>query len=170
MIENEEKNKMSMVKILFAIYCILLVWIILFKLSFSINDLSRFRSMNLIPFYYNSINAKFHFREIIENVLIFIPFGIYLKVIGINTNKAIVYGFSISLLLEVCQYIFYIGASDITDIITNTLGTVIGVLFYKVLEEIFKDTNRINKVLQILAFIVTTLFILLIILIFLANV
>lgn len=36
--------------ILFLIYLALLVWIILFKLQFSISDLDKVRSINLIPF------------------------------------------------------------------------------------------------------------------------
>lgn len=167
--KNEKKNKISIVKILFSIYFVLLVWIILFKLSFSINDLDRFRSINLIPFCYDS-NVSFHLSEVIKNILIFIPFGIYLKIMRINNKKSILIGFVSSLVLEILQYILKVGASDITDIITNTLGTIIGVLFYIVLEKIFKNTNKLNKVLQILALIVTILFIALLVLIFLANI
>ena len=39
--------------ILFLIYLALLVWIILFKLQFSISDLDKVRSINLIPFHYD---------------------------------------------------------------------------------------------------------------------
>lgn len=38
------------VTILFLIYLALLVWIILFKLQFSISDLDKIRSINFIPF------------------------------------------------------------------------------------------------------------------------
>lgn len=38
--------------ILFTIYLFLIIWIILFKLSVSIEQLPHFRSFNLIPFYY----------------------------------------------------------------------------------------------------------------------
>ena len=45
--------------ILFLIYLALLVWIILFKLQFSISDLDKVRSINLIPFHYDKeIGAK----------------------------------------------------------------------------------------------------------------
>ena len=136
-------KKIDIVKVLFGIYCLLLVWIILFKLSFSIQDitgLDKIRSINLIPFYYhNEINSHFHFTEVIENFLIFIPFGIYLKMLNKDNKIIIIYGFLFSLILEISQFIFKLGASDITDIITNTLGTTIGVLGYCLLEKIFKD-------------------------------
>ena len=41
------------VSVLFLIYLALLVWIILFKLQFNINDLDTVRKINIIPFYYD---------------------------------------------------------------------------------------------------------------------
>ena len=58
--------------ILFLIYLALLVWIILFKLQFSISDLDKVRSINLIPFHYDKeVGAAFHLTEVLENFLIF---------------------------------------------------------------------------------------------------
>lgn len=60
--------------ILFLIYLALLVWIILFKLQFSISDLDKVRSINLIPFHYDKeVGAAFHLTEVLENFLIFVP-------------------------------------------------------------------------------------------------
>ena len=164
-------KNIDMIKILFAIYCFLLVWIILFRLSFSIQDiigLDKIRSINLIPFYYsNEVNS--HFKEVIENLLIFIPFGVYLRMINKNNKIIILYGFLLSLALEISQFIFKLGASDITDLITNTLGTTIGVLGYCLLEKIFKNKEKINKVLKIIALIVTILFCSLMMLLLIAN-
>ena len=70
------------VTILFLIYLALLVWIILFKLQFSISDLDKIRSINLIPFHYDKeIGAAFHLTEVLENFLIFVPMGIYLQML-----------------------------------------------------------------------------------------
>lgn len=78
----EERKKVGLnclVQFLFAVYLILLVWIILFKLQLSIHELDRIRGINLIPFYYdNEIGMGFHLKEVLENVAIFIPYGIYL--------------------------------------------------------------------------------------------
>ena len=35
--------------------------------------------------------------------------------------------------MEMCQYIFRPGATDITDVITNTLGTITGIVLYVLL-------------------------------------
>lgn len=170
--ENSNKKKFfNLTKLLFIIYCVLLVWIILLKLSFSIDDimsLDRFRRINLIPFYYpNEVNS--HFSEVIENLLIFVPFGIYLKMLNKGNKKIILYGFLFSLVLEISQFIFKIGATDITDLITNTVGTVIGVFGYILLEKIFRNKEKINKVLKILALVVTILFCLMMLLLIIAN-
>lgn len=70
------------VPVLFLIYLALLVWIILFKLQFNINDLDTVRSINLIPFYYDKeIGTAFYLKEVLENLLIFVPMGIYLQML-----------------------------------------------------------------------------------------
>lgn len=156
---KEDNKKLNLTKVLFIIYCILLVWIILFKLSISFNDilgLDKSRNINLIPFYYsNDVGFYFHFREVLDNLLVFVPFGIYLKMLNKDNKKIIVCGFAFSLVLEICQFIFKLGATDITDLITNTLGTIIGVYIYVILEKTFKNKEKINKILKILSLIGT---------------
>ncbi len=51
-------------------------------------------------------------------------------------NKKIIFlGFILSFTLETMQFILNIGASDITDIITNTTGTIVGLFLYFILEK-----------------------------------
>ena len=115
----KKKEKINYtVPILFLLYLALLIWIILFKLQFSILDLDRVREINLIPFYYEH-EVTFHATEVLQNVLIFMPFGIYLCLLlpksrfGVKLLLISV----VSLLLEICQYVLAIGRSDITDLI-----------------------------------------------------
>ena len=164
-------RKNIITKILFGIYILLLIWIILFKASFSINEfigLTKMRSINLIPFYYPT-EVNFHLREVIANILIFIPLGIYLKILDVNSKRTIIYGFVFSILLEVIQFVLEIGAFDITDIITNTTGTILGVCGYILLEKIFKNKDKINYILRVIALIVTILLFLLMTLLIVFN-
>ena len=62
-----------------------------------------------------------------------------------------------SLALEVLQYIFAIGRSDITDLLTNTCGGILGIVIYLVLAKLFRSRNRANKVIIVIASIVTVL-------------
>lgn len=159
---------------LFGIYCLLLVWIILLKLSFSPEDLQALaghRSLNLIPFHYEGDMrfARFHWTEVWENILVFIPFGIYLKLLNVPGKRAILIGFLTSLALEAGQYLGTLGAFDITDLLTNTLGTAIGVLVYGLAVKLFRSQDRANKVLSILALVGTVALLTLIALLAAAN-
>ena len=154
-----KKSKSNIwLKTLFSIYIILLIWIILFRLNFSISSIHRIREINLIPFYYENVyEGDIPIFEAILNVLIFLPFGIYLKMFGIINKKAILSGFVISCLFELFQFIFEFGASDITDIITNTLGTICGIYLYSLFCKIFKDNDKVNKIFKIMATIMSTI-------------
>ena len=57
--------------IVFAIYCAFLVWVILFKLQFSLKEIEQTRSINFIPFYNDGKGTvEFHISEAIDNLLI----------------------------------------------------------------------------------------------------
>ncbi len=152
--------------ILFTIYIFLVIWIILFKLAISVDQLPQFRSINLIPFYYPN-KTTYQIREVLDNLIIFIPFGLYLKTLSIDSKRTVFLGFLFSFSLELSQYIFCIGASDITDLITNTTGALVGVFIYYLLKKIFKE--KTNIIVITLASIVTVLFISLIIIILINN-
>ncbi|MFC4709343.1 VanZ family protein [Enterococcus eurekensis] len=157
---------------LFLIYFVVIIWVIIFKMSFSIHELTQLRSINLIPYGDSAIvNQQVDFSEIYMNILAFVPFGIYLAML--KPNSAIVklvaiVGFT-SLSIEVIQYLFTIGASDITDLIGNTFGGLLGILFDRVSVKILKSRQKTNKIFNILATIATASFLILVALIFMAN-
>ncbi|MGC9934297.1 VanZ family protein [Priestia aryabhattai] len=146
------KNNRNKITVgLFAIYLFALTWIIVFKMQFSLQELPDFRKINLIPFAGSAkVNNQIYFNEIIYNVLAFIPFGIYISMLKPNWSflKKIAVIAGVSLLFEVLQFIFAIGASDITDLIGNTLGGIIGVGVYIVFCKLF--STKANKILNIL--------------------
>lgn len=53
-----------------------------------------------------------------------------------SRGTVILAGAGFSLFLETLQYLLAMGASDITDVINNTLGAVIGVLLWKAFRKI----------------------------------
>ena len=93
------------------------------------------------------LNGKADFGELILNVLIFVPLGLYVGILFEKWNFAekVALFSSISFLLEVTQYMLGIGAFDITDIINNTIGGFIGLLIYKGVEKAFKNRLRAQK-------------------------
>lgn len=155
--KKNRKSQKVIITVLFLLYLVILIWIILFKLQFSISALSHIRSVNFIPFHYSvSVGARFHLKEVIENVLIFIPFGIYLCMLKSNLKlwKKIAAIVGSSLALETMQYILAIGGSDITDLITNSLGGIIGIGAYSLIIRNFKKKEIVDKAIIIVAIIV----------------
>ena len=143
---------------LFGIYMVLLTWIILFKMATSLEGLPRIRSVNLVPFGESVIvNGRVDVSEIWNNLLAFVPVGIYLGMLGgargFWKKAGIVLG--ISLGYEVLQFVFGIGASDVTDLLMNTLGGVVGIGGYVLLERLLKGKTVL--VLNVLAGMCTVL-------------
>ncbi|ERI06571.1 VanZ family protein [Atopobium sp. oral taxon 810] len=134
----------------FIFYLVLLVWVVLLKTQFSLADLSTTRHINLIPFYYEEETSG-HLREVIDNVLIFIPFGIYMRVafrqLPIGTSILIIA--LTSFVFETLQFVLSIGASDVTDIISNTMGAALGVALYTLLARIAKNNAVLDKVIVV---------------------
>ena len=127
--------------------------LILFFLLFKKKSVGSFQTINLIPFrtiiYYlfneDVIVRSFAFSNIMGNIAIFIPLGIYIP-LHINkkrifTNSAIVA--LISLCVEIVQYILAIGTADVDDIILNTIGGLLGILIFKLVYLIFKDKSKV---------------------------
>lgn len=165
-----EKKTKRFTIILTVIYSVMVVWIILFKMCTlsELASLDYIRNINLIPFYYDEERA-YHLSEVMDNVAIFVPFGVYLKMLKFKNTEVIICGAGFSLTLEILQFVLGIGATDITDVITNTLGTAVGVSLYCILELVFKKNEKFDKALNILASICTLLLITFVALIFLSN-
>ena len=164
---NRQRN---LTRILFAVYFLILVWILLFKMSFSLDELYKNRSINLIPFMGSVVvNGRIYINEIIDNILVFIPLGIYICMLKEDWSilRKISVGFFISLGIEVLQFILAIGATDITDLLGNTLGGIIGIGVFYLFSKLFK--NKTNSIINILALIATILLLSMISILLLAN-
>ncbi len=83
------KNQKIITKILFIIYLMILTWIILFKMQTDFSQLvnTGYRNINLIPFQGSlETNRMMAVNEIIMNVIIFLPFGVYISMLKENWN------------------------------------------------------------------------------------
>jgi glycopeptide antibiotics resistance protein len=160
---NNVTNRLTTV--LFTIYLIALSWILLFKLGVRFSYMGN-RRINLIPFSEPLIlNGKIDVGEIILNVVIFVPLGIYAGILFERWifGKKLFFFFLISLIVEVLQFILTVGAFDITDIITNTLGGIIGLMIFKAIEKALNSVKA-QKFINIIAATGTVLMILLLVL------
>ncbi|MET1248818.1 VanZ family protein [Sporolactobacillus sp. STCC-11] len=138
---NDVTRKRNIVIICFLCYMALLVFVTLF----THNYYTYGRSSNLLIFssiklMLRSGSSALIIKNIFGNVLLFLPLGFLLPMIIRSKHGLfwqLLFGFSVSLIIESCQYLFASRIFDIDDIVLNTIGTVIGCLVY-VLIHFFK--------------------------------
>ncbi|UJF15912.1 VanZ family protein [Jeotgalibaca sp. MA1X17-3] len=162
--EKLKGNERKVTTGLLIIYLLVITWIIVFKMTFSFKELPHFRNVNVIPFAGSAvINNQIDFVEIIGNVLIFFPFGLYLSMLKPNWSflKKVIPIAAVSLFFEAIQFIFSIGGTDITDLMGNTLGGVTGIGIYYMLCKLFKE--KTDRRINVFASIGTTFVIILLI-------
>lgn len=138
------KNE-KLIKILFSIYILFLILFVVLKFDGSFeriislhnsiieNEKDGLRNINLIPFrtmspYLKNITEPYAFKNIIANILAFIPLGFFIS----NKNpknvfKALIICLGVILSIELIQLFFKIGFFDVDDIILNFIGSLLGV-------------------------------------------
>lgn len=149
---NKQGKKESLQRILIVfIFCYYIIGI--FTMT-GINSFDEFSPrLVLIPFI-DMIRGPV---DTILNIILFIPLGFFIPLLYKKFNdvkKIGVVGFILSLLIEFVQ-MFGMGATDINDLITNTIGACIGYFIYKIIKGKVKmkiDNNRAD-VKELLFFI-----------------
>lgn len=70
--------------------------------------------------------------ENIMNIIVFIPIGVLAGAVyrGMNWMRALVIGLCLSVGIEVMQFVFRKGFSEVDDVMHNTLGCVLGYGIY----------------------------------------
>ncbi len=137
------------IKIIFAVYLLVLVKVIIFKYPFDKlyaiaqtwrRDviLEGLGTANFVPFktikmyikYADKLNS---FENLAGNILAFVPFGFLLPLVRKNkSNLADIFANALILVvgIEVFQLFSAFGALDVDDIILNCLGAVMGYFAY----------------------------------------
>ncbi|MCL5459502.1 VanZ family protein [Loigolactobacillus coryniformis] len=155
---TKKLNSKQLTQVLFVIYLLALVWIIIFKLNLSLIPIGSQRSINLIPFAATAlINGHIDWAEPLLNVLVFVPLGLYVANLFKPLSVKIRLIVAVSVLCEVTQYVFGIGATDITDVITNTVGGMIGILSYQSVKMGVQNSDKIQKVVNQIAVVATVI-------------
>ena len=121
---------MKVYKILFVAYLLALLWLLLFKTSLDLPSVFavHIQKINIIPF----AGFSQDFRGMIDNVIVFIPLGLLLGLVFKQNSfyQKLAFVVSLSIAVETLQFIFSIGVTDITDVITNVSGGIIGLVVY----------------------------------------
>ena len=91
-----------------------------------------YKPMNLVPFIDVSMGRGDFSRQVVLNVIMTIPFGFLFPLTQNRTAKlgrTVFFCFLMSLVIEIFQP-FFNRSSDITDLITNLIGGILGYVFY----------------------------------------
>ena len=118
--------------ILFFLYLAVLTYFLFFSEKYG-RTAEREFSYNLTPFL--EIRRFWNYREFLGLV----PFGAILPVISRRMRgffRVMLLGFSFSLLVECTQLVTRVGTFDVDDLMLNTLGAVLGYLFFALCDRI----------------------------------
>ena len=148
-----------------VVYSMLVIKICLFKYFSSPAGLfapERYwgRSVNLIPFGGHQYQYTLK-KDVLLNVILYIPFGFLLAMA--NRKMCLHRGLFViplltSVLMEVLQFILAVGATDITDVISNWTGAIVGIYLYRLFAILFKRFAYLNYVLTGIAAFVACFF------------
>ncbi len=114
--------------VLFAVYLVLLVWIVLWKLEVPWVGGGAQRQIKLVPFVRTADAGPTAPFDLVANIALFVPFGLYLGLLAPSWRWWKVAGMLVgaSVFLEVAQDVLAVGRSDITDVVVNTAGGLAG--------------------------------------------
>ncbi|MCI8556326.1 MAG: VanZ family protein [Lachnospiraceae bacterium] len=97
-----------------------------------------YKPMNLVPFIDVSLGRGDFFRQVFLNVIMTLPFGFLLPLTGGKRTRfgvTVFFCFLMSLGIELLQP-FFDRSSDITDLITNVIGGVLGYGLYAIFKPV----------------------------------
>lgn len=124
--------------------------------TFSIKNID-INKINIIPFKilvetYQEIflndNINYFIINFLGNIIMFIPIGLLIPILfKVSDLFVILSGFCFSLFIEISQ-LFLIRGTDIDDLIFNTLGSILGLLIYKILLKKFRINFNKYKLIK----------------------
>ena len=123
--KNKVENKRAIIICLLVIYGVLILSeTILFRKPFEGEHLQ-------LELFWSYKVIDVQLKQMLANVLMFIPFGLLLSLCEKRTWLVLLSGFLFSCLVEILQLALQVGLCELDDVFHNTLGTLIGLLIGK---------------------------------------
>ncbi len=169
---DKEDTLFTLSKALFPTYIVLFLWVIIFKCNWIEDMLITHNLIKEMSFYQRILNfseiqsviyslqtGNIWNRGMLEpflNIVIFLPIGLYLAFFfkerrSINTALTSI---AISFALETTQLLTLIGGFSYLDIVTNTMGGVIGYYIYRLIyrKNCIRGLNILSVAMLVLLF------------------
>ncbi|MBD5087546.1 MAG: VanZ family protein [Clostridiales bacterium] len=125
---------------IFVVYLAVLAYFLFFSERYGRGETGEYH-YNLIPL--QEIKRFIKYRDVIGwegfivnifgNVLAFAPFGFLLPIVSKQNRTffcVVLYSFEFSLFIELIQLSFQVGTFDVDDLLMNTMGGMLGYLFF----------------------------------------
>lgn len=143
------ERRRAVFRFILAVYLLILFYFLFFAelmgrevidRDYSYN-LSLLKEINRFLVYSERLGSRAVFLNIYGNIIGFIPFG-FLIPVSFKRGKGLILmtllTFTASLVIETVQLVFRVGSFDVDDILLNTIGGVIGYLFYLLVRTIIR--------------------------------
>lgn len=146
LIKNFNKFKKVSIPIFWIIYIYGLFYALFYKnLNYRIRKINMVPFVNtIIPYLNGTSKANFYisYSNLSANILLFLPLGFFLSVAVYKSKRKIARTFSLVIILlvsvsiEILQYVFELGVSDIDDVILNVLGGIMGIFLFYIINKL----------------------------------
>lgn len=112
------------------------------------------RCINIIPFRTISqfmsarYNRSIKIINVLGNIVVFMPLGIMLPLLSkrlAGVAKGVLFSAGLSAVIEIMQFIFAVGVTDIDDLILNILGGFLGSVLCTYIYNAIKRNHRLNS-------------------------
>lgn len=154
-------HRKTAIKILFVIYCVVMMQLLFFRFpstrampywqiireNINIIPLATIRDqIYLILHETNHITVHYAYLNLFGNIIVFIPLGIFLPLLGNKTKKpgwVLFIAFAVFLAVEAVQLFSLTGWADIDDVLLNLLGCLFGYCLWRTGNALHK--RRLSK-------------------------
>lgn len=144
-----------------AVYIIVMLYFLFFAEQFGRTTPVSVYRYNLVPFreikrfllHYHQLGAMTVIVNVFGNIVVFVPLGILLPEICKSIFKRLrfpriaivtVIAF-ISLIVEFIQLVAKVGTFDVDDIILNTVGGILGVIIFSLINAVYERKIQRNE-------------------------
>jgi glycopeptide antibiotics resistance protein len=142
--------------VLFLLYLLVLVNVVILKdgtaltmakfgtqISFSkrITQINIIPLVNtIIPYVQGGPSIRIAMENLLGNIFAFSPLGFFLPLLFIKCDSPkinFLVSFCLSLVIEIVQFLFYLGTCDIDDLILNVLGSLLGYGVFRLFKSLY---------------------------------
>ncbi len=144
-----------------AVFYAFLMLDLVFRIFSVASGSEAVRSYNFVPFKTileylrreNNVSASLSIYNVLGNIAVFIPYGLYLQVLLKNKaiGKSLLIVLATTVLVEIIQYVFARGTCDIDDVMLNLMGGALGILWYRGLLKWQRDEGKAKTAVTVIS-------------------